>query len=492
MTDRKDWSYFANGKFHQPDSQEWMESFNPTTGSAWARIADCNAVDVGKAVLAARAAFETGPFSRMNATERGRLLARIADSLRKHADKLGLVETIDSGKNLEGIQTALKGWLTDIFEYYSGLADKIEGSNIPVDVPNVLNYTRREPFGVVGCITAWNSPLLIAIWKISAAIAAGNTIVLKPSEFASVSTLAMMDILSEADLPPGLINVVTGGTNTGAELVKHPEIRLISFTGGVAGGKAVAKSAAENLKPVILELGGKSPQIVLEDADIELAARGIVAGIFPPAGQSCIAGSRVLVHHDVHDALFDRLVEITNNAIVGEPAGPKAHVGPIANKPHFDRILRAIKAAKKQGAICKTGGFEINPTDCGGWFVAPTIFTEVSPNMDVAREEIFGPVLAVLSVKSDEEAIQIANDSDYGLAAGIWSKDSARALRIAHRIEAGTVYINNYFSSAPQSPVGGFKASGYGRENGIEGLLAFTQTKSVWLDLDPHQEEPFT
>ncbi len=491
MTDGHDWDYFTGGTWHSPAEGEMIESFDPTHAKPWARVPVCGASDVARAVASAQAAFADGPFADMRATERGRLLARMATAVRRNADRLAQVECTDAGKSLSGMKEALTGWLTDSFDYYAGLADKIEGAVIPADVPNILNYTRREPFGVVACITAWNSPLLIAFWKMAAAIAAGNTVVLKPSEFASVSTLVLMDVLADADLPAGLINVVTGGADTGAALIKHPDVRLVSFTGGVAGGRAVAKQAAEAISPVILELGGKSPQLVLVDADLELAARGIVGGIFPPAGQSCIAGSRVLVHKRLHDELVERISALTRPARIGDPSDPQTHIGPISNQPHFERVLRAIEQAKRDGASCVMGGKPVNPEGCSGWFIAPTLFTNVTPDMAVAREEVFGPVLAIIAVEDDAEAVHLANASEYGLAAGIWTRDSARAIQIADRIGAGTVYINTYFGSAPQSPVGGFRQSGYGRENGIEGLMAFSQTKSVWLATRPQQPEPF-
>ena len=472
---------------------EYFDSYNPTTGEAWAKIPHCNAQDVDRAVQAAHEAFTNGPWGKMNATERGRILHRMGDAVVANADKLGDIETTDNGKRTVDITPGLKTWLVDSFYYYAGLADKIEGSLIPVDTPNILNYTKYEPFGPVACITAWNSPLLIAIWKIAPALAAGNTIVLKPSEFASASTLALMEVFEEADLPPGLLNVVTGfGAETGAPLVNHDHIRLVSFTGGVGGGSHVAATAAQQVKPVIMELGGKSPQIVLDDADPELAANGVATGIFPPSGQSCVAGSRLIVHRSLHDEMVERLGTIVGNARLGDPRESNTHVGPIAHKTHFDCILSDIERAKSEGATLAVGGKAVQPESApNGWFIQPTIFTDVTSDMRLATEEVFGPVLAVIPFDSEEEAIRIANDSKYGLAAGIWTQDSARAIRLADQIQAGTVYINNYFGSAAHSPVGGYKQSGYGRENGIEGMKAFLQIKSTWLSTAPSQPNPF-
>ncbi|MGI9407783.1 MAG: aldehyde dehydrogenase [Hyphomicrobiaceae bacterium] len=486
----RSYQYYAGGAWHDPSSGQWFDSENPAKGEVWARIPDCNADDIDRAVRAAHACITEGPWGKMNGAERGRVLRRIGDAVANNAERLGTVETTDNGKLAKNITPSLTSWQTESFYYYAGLADKLGGDVIPVDMPDMLNYTRYEPFGVCALITAWNSPIGVAIWKLAPALAAGNAVVLKPSEHASASTLELMDVLEEADLPPGLINCVTGyGKTTGEPLVDHPLVRMVSFTGGVPGGRAVAEVAARQVKPVVMELGGKSPQVVLEDADLELAVNGVAGGIFPATGQSCISGSRALVHRDLLEPFTDQLVALSSKARVGAPTDPATHVGPIANKPHYDRVLRDIENAEASGARLLLDGRGAGPDE--GYYIGPTIFADVTNDMRLAQEEIFGPVIAILPFDDEEDAVRIANGTIYGLAAGIWTRDSARAIRIADRIDAGTVYINNYFNATTQSPVGGFKQSGYGRENGIEGMKAYLQTKSIWLATAPHQPDPF-
>ena len=488
----KQYQYFVNNHWHEPISDSYFDSENPAEGETWAQVPHCNSQDVDRAVAAAKAAYYDGPWGRMMPAERGRLMRRMGDVISKHADQLGAVETRDNGKLPKNITPSLQpnAWQVDSFHYYAGMCDKFEGSLIPAEAPDIHNYLKWEPFGVCALILPWNSPIGTLIWKLAPCLAAGNTVVLKPSEQSSCSTLELMDVLLEADLPPGVLNVVTGfGTTTGEPLIAHNDVRMISFTGGTEGGKAAASIAARQVKPIVMELGGKSPQIVLPDANIELAVNGIAAGIFPAAGQSCISGSRVLVHESVIDEFTERLIKVVEKARVGHPLESTTQIGPIANRPHYERILSHIADAENAGHTLALDGR--SHCQSKGYYIGPTIFSNVANHTDLAQKEIFGPVLSTQSWSDESDVINIANDSIFGLAAGIWSQDVAKAMRMADRIEAGTVYINNYFNAATQSPVGGYKQSGYGRENGFEGMRCFMQTKSVWLSTNPNQADPF-
>ncbi len=482
---------WIDGEWVAPVEGGYLDSVDPTSGEPWARVPNSTSADVELAVAAAKAAFTDGPWAAMRATERGKLLWRMGDRLVDQAERLATIETRDNGKRTVDILPGLQTWLADSFWYYAGLADKVAGQVLPVDVDDIFNYTRREPYGVVGCITAWNSPLLIAIWKLAPALAAGNTVVMKPSEHAAASTLVLAETFADL-LPPGVLNVVAGlGDRCGEPLVDHPDVRLVSFTGSVAGGRSVAEVAARTITPTVMELGGKSPQIVFDDVDLNDAAHGVAMGLFPPAGQSCVAGSRLLVQRSVQDELVSRIAAVAGAAQLGAPTEAATQIGPLANRPHFERVLAAIARAEAEGARCVLGGHAAAPEGTCGWFVEPTIFVDVDPGSSLFQEEIFGPVLAVVPFDDEAEAIRLANDSSYGLAAGVWTNDQLKAMRVADQIEAGTVYLNNYFNSATQSPVGGYKQSGYGRENGVHGLDAFLQTKSVWMSTAPGIDNPF-
>ena len=476
----------VGGRWCDPVSGDWFESVNPATGEAWAMIPKGGVADAERAVAAARGAFLSPSWRAMTATARGEMLRRIASVLEDRIEEIAAIETRDNGKRLVEVVSQLR-YLPKYFNYYAGLADKIEGAVIPIDAPNVFNYTRHEPLGVVVAITPWNSPLMLAAWKLAPALAAGNTVVLKPSEHASASTLEFGHLLEEAGLPPGVLNIVTGlGVDIGAALVSHPDVAKITFTGSEASGQRIAATAAADLKRVTLELGGKSPQIVFDDARLDDAVNGVISGIFLSLGQSCIAGSRLLLQDGIHDRFVERLIAAMRDIRIGDPFEPATQVGPIATQAQHAKVLDFIEQARRDGAQCVLGGKAVQPAHCGaGWYVEPTIFTHVRPDTELFREEVFGPVLAVIRFRDEDEAVRIANDTRYGLAAGIWTQDAARSIRLAERIEAGTVYVNTYRSVSTLSPVGGYKHSGYGRENGIEAIKEFLQVKSVWVGLGP-------
>ncbi|HEY0212975.1 MAG TPA: aldehyde dehydrogenase [Paenirhodobacter sp.] len=461
-----------------------LDCQNPYTQEVWGQIARSQAADADLAVAAAQRAFVSGPWSTFTAPQRGAMLRRIADTIAAHAEELARIEVRDNGKTFKEMLAQVKR-IPEWYQFYAGLADKINGSVLPTDRPGHMNYLRHEPLGVIVMVTPWNSPLMLLAWKLAPALAAGNTAVVKPSEFTSASALRFAELVAGAGLPSGVLNVVTGlGAEIGAALTAHPDVAKIAFTGGVGGGRAVYVAAAERLKPVSLELGGKSPNIVFDDAHLENAARGVVAGIFGSGGQSCVAGSRALVHRSIHDAFVARLVELTAKIRLGDPMSPDTDIGPVANRPQFDRIMTCIGWAREDGATLAIGGVPVaDPSGGPGLFVAPTIFTGVQNAMRIAQEEVFGPVLSVIPFEDEAEAVAIANDSAFGLGAGLWTRDVARVHRMAAQLQAGSVWVNTYKVTSQISPFGGYKASGLGREGGMEMISDYMQTKSVWLNL---------
>jgi acyl-CoA reductase-like NAD-dependent aldehyde dehydrogenase len=478
----KTYGHFIDGAYVDPVGGKFIDSFNPYSGEVWARIAQGCGDDVGRAVAAASRAMREGPWPAMNASARGRLMHRLADLVGANAERLAEIEVHDNGKLLAEMLGQVR-YHPEWWRYFGGLADKIEGAVVPIDKPDMFAFTRHEPVGVVAALTAWNSPLLFVAWKCAAAIAAGCTVVIKPSEFASVSTLEFAALTKEAGFPDGVFNVVTGyGAEAGAALVDHPDVAKITFTGSDATGARIYAQAAKTLKRVSLELGGKSPNIVFEDCDLDAAVSGAVSGIFAATGQTCIAGSRVLVQNSIREKFSQRLVELGRTARKGDPMLPDTNIGPVTTAPQYRKILDYIEIAKAEGARCLLGGGPATAADLpGGQFVEPTIFTDVTPGMRIAREEVFGPVLSILGFDDEAEAIRLANDTIYGLAAGVWTKDIGRAVRMSSALKAGTVWVNTYRAISYMMPFGGMKHSGIGRESGIDAIREYLETKSVWI-----------
>lgn len=478
----KCYDHFVNGQWLKPATNEYIESIDPARGEAWAQIARGNEVDVGIAVEASYAAYTDGPWGSFSVEQRAAALNDLADSLEQRWPELVEAEVRDNGKRITEVRAQFAG-LHSWYRYFARQALQISALQFDNDTPGVSNRARYQPYGVIAAITPWNSPLMIAAWKIAPALAAGNTVVIKPSEFASASTLEFARLCAETSLPDGVLNVVTGyGQEAGEALVRHPLTRKVSFTGSVSGGRKVAEAAASGIIPVTLELGGKSPQILFADADLDNAINGILSGIFLSNGQSCVAGSRLIVEDSIHDEVVSRIVARASSLRAGDPLKADTEIAPLANQAHLEKVLSMIDQARTEGAHCVCGGEKLFPEECpDGYYVQPTVFTGVTPQMSLWREEVFGPVLAVTRFDTEAEALRLANDSDFGLAAGIWTSDLQRAERMADGIDAGTVYINHYRSVDPGSPIGGFKHSGYGKELGPDAVREFMQIKSIWL-----------
>src|ERR1700754_1026121 len=469
-----------------------FESLNPYNGEICAEVPRGTAEDVDAAVRAAHAAFTSGPWATMTASQRGMVLHRIGDAIAAHAEELADMEVKDNGK-LKAEMVKQMQYLPQWFYYFGGLSDKIQGDVTPFDKPGIFHYTTFEPLGVVATIAPWNSPLLLAVWKIAPALAAGNTVVIKPSEFSSASSILFAKLCEEAGVPDGVVNVVTGfGKEVGEPLVGHPLVARVAFTGSETGGRHVYENAARSFKRVSLELGGKSANIVFEDANLDDAVKGAVTAIFSATGQSCMAESRLLVHSSIHDEFVERLVKFMKNVRLGDPMSPDTNMGPVSTQPQLEKTLYYIDVAKQEGARLVLGGTRsTRPGTENGLFVEPTIFVDVRNDMRIAQEEVFGPVVAVIKFDTEDEAIAIANDSNYGLAAGVWTHDLRRAMTVPKRLQAGSVWVNAYRLVSYLAPFGGVKASGIGRENGIRAVYEYLEAKSVFINPVPGVEDPF-
>ena len=474
---------YIGGEWVDAALGETFETDNPFTAEPWALIPKGTPEDIDRAVDAAHAAFSDSEWSRMTPTQRGHLMRKLGDLLSENADRLAEIEVRDNGK-LIAEMSAQMNYMPQWYHYFGGLADKIEGSVIPIDKPGHFNYTKWEPLGVCACITPWNSPLLLTTWKLAPLLAAGNTAVIKPSQYTSASMLEFMKVFEQAGFPPGVVNVVTGsGSSIGTPLVEHPNVAKVAFTGSEETGVRVYEAAARGIKRVTMELGGKSPNIVFADAQIENAVKGVISGIFAATGQTCIAGSRLLVQESIHNEFVDKVVDLASQARMGDPANFDTQVGPVTNVPQFETVLNYIQVAKDEGAETALGGGRAERPECGdGWFVEPTIFTGVKNDMRIAQEEVFGPVLSVIPFKDDEEAVAIGNDVVFGLAAGVWTQNIGRAINMADRLKAGMVWVNTYRAVSYMSPFGGYKRSGIGRESGQEMIKEYLQHKSVWIE----------
>jgi len=485
-TDIQKYELFFDGDWHQAREKQYLKSINPSTGETIAMIADAGVEDTQKAIAAARRAFDDGKWPHMTIRERGQYLNKIAHLIRENAKILAEIECQDTGKTIKQTTFIDVPTAADTFEYFANISTQLEGQIIPVPA-SVVSMSIREPMGVVGCIIPWNYPLITMAWKIAPALIAGNTVVLKPSVWASLSILKLMEIIEQADLPKGVINVVTGnGQNVGRTLAESPEIDMISFTGGTPTGQEVMRLAAGTTKKLCLELGSKSPNIIFSDCDLEAALGGAMSAIFMNQGQMCTAGARLLLEDKIYTKFIDQLVRKTKNLEIGNSLDYETDFGPLISHEHRQKVLGFIETGKKEGAKLVCGGKIPAAKELkDGFFLEPTIFSDVNNAMTIAQEDIFGPVLSIIRFSEVEEAIKIANDTKYGLAAMIWTKDLDKVQLVSRRLRCGTVWVNTYGGFYNEAPFGGYKQSGFGRELGTEGLLEYTQTKHICIDATP-------
>lgn len=484
---------YIGGKFVDPSTNEWFGSIDPYTSEEWVEIPAGTAADIDDAVSAAHTAVfdPDSEWAQLTPTDRGEYLDDLADALEDHAERHAEMDVRDNGKPIREMSSQHKS-IPKYYRFYAGLANKIRGETVTPDDPTKRAFTNREPLGVIGAITPWNSPLMLASWKIAPALAAGNAVVLKPDEKTSTSALSFAKIVDDVGIPDGVINVVSGrGAEAGQALLEHDLVDKISFTGGTETGAHIASEAGAQLVPTTMELGGKSPNIVFPDANLDNAVNGALNGIFSSVGQSCSAGSRLLLHEDIYDDFVDELCSLAADIDLGDPKDPDTEMGPIASQEQFEKVSKYVELGRKSEATLVHGGQA--PTDLGSdLFIQPTIFADVSNSSRIAQEEIFGPVLSVIEFADEEEAIEIANDTKYGLTAGVWTEDIRRAHRMAERIRAGRIWINNYRNSGVTAPQGGHKKSGWGVENGIEVVEEYLTTKTIWLEMDVTTENKFS
>jgi aldehyde dehydrogenase (NAD+) len=470
-----------NNRWVPSESGKTFATVNPSTGEEICQVAEADAADVDKAVQAARRAFDQGPWKKMRASERGRLLHRLADLIEQNAEQLARLETLDNGKPLSIAKAVDVTKTIACYRYFAGWADKVQGKTIPID-GDFFCYTRHEPIGVIGQIIPWNYPLLMQAWKLAPALATGNTIVMKPAEQTPLSALRLGELILEAGFPEGVVNLLPGfGPTAGAAIARHMDVDKVAFTGSTEVGRLIMEAAAKsNLKRISLELGGKSPNIIFADTDIDDAVEGAHLGLFVNQGQSCCAGSRVFVEQTIYDEFVEKSIARARKRRVGDPLDPLTDQGPQVSESQFDRIMGYIESGKREGATLACGGERVGDR---GYFIQPTVFSDVQDEMKIAREEIFGPVMSIIAFKDMDEVIGRANRTTYGLAAGVWTRDIKKAHAVANSVRAGTVWVNCYHVLDTRAPFGGFKQSGMGRELGEYGLQQYTEVKTVTLKL---------